>query len=783
MSGSPQRRTWGAFWQRLAFTRLQDWFSTLPVQRLSPEYAVQETGLPTEVGTAILEVSGSRKLPRRSAIWPWRLLTIVSLLLGPIALVVGPWCWWRWRRSERRAWISELTGVARLLADQGLEASAIAERLRQYGDRAIATSRLRGAIERRGWLPNFGWLSRRNPVIDQEQVLLAGDAGLLVLPGTPADAMATLSETLAEQSLPVAAMDRVADVVRRSGLWPQEKALVASELLAHFQDGVKAGRPVAELVEEFGTPREVAGLIRRARIRLRPLAWQAWRRSRQVSAVAVCLFVVYCGTLWARFRLATPAPIPDFIGEMDVVGRQHREAGAAWPYYRKVLTELQRIRPGVGESELREAAMTGLAHPGWNVASEFLDSNRRLLPLMLQGTEQQYLGYVYRDPENDAWLKAIHRGTEVHAVDYFAPGKPPISILVPQIQDLSLAGVLLQTACWDAIRAEDAATALDLLDAQKRMANQVATENAFLVNQLVAAAWKSIACRQAGVVLSRLGRQLSDADLERLREAVPKIRRLDRTLDRQIGRITLESCYAGGGLDSAQLAPRGVELLISPYVTNERIPELKLLAPDPRNISWWSDVRRETVTVRVANSVASLREALLVFDELNDALDRIPQTDRSLDVAEYRKLYDAIANDPVRRSRLLPVLAVVMPPAMLVGDPLPHGVQRAVTYRALMLAFRAEQIRRRTGEVPQSAEDLDLPAAESQIADPFVPQQSLRWKATDAGPVIYSIGPDGVDDGGVPGAAAPGSIPTSGDWVLYPPAGAYADEPAEARPD
>jgi hypothetical protein len=59
----------------------------------------------------------------------------------------------------------------------------------------------------------------------------------------------------------------------------------------------------------------------------------------------------------------------------------------------------------------------------------------------------------------------------------------------------------------------------------------------------------------------------------------------------------------------------------------------------------------------------------------------------------------------------------------------------------------------------------------------------LRWKATDAGPVIYSIGPDGVDDGGVPGAAAPGSIPTSGDWVLHPPAGAFADEPAEARPD
>lgn len=782
MSGSPQHKTWGAFWQRLAFTRLQDWFSTLPVQRLSPEYAVQETGLPTEVGTAILEVSGSRRLPRRAATWPWRLLTIVSLLLGPIALVVGPWCWWRWRRSERRAWISELAGVARLLVDQGLEASVVAERLRQYGDRAIATSRLRGAIERRGWLPNFGWLSRRNPVIEQEQVLLAGDSGLLVLPGTPADAMATLSETLAEQSLPVAAMNRVAEVVRRSGLWPQEKALVASELLAHFQDGVKAGRPVEELVGEFGAPREVAGLIRRARLRLRPLAWQAWRRSWQVSAVAVCLFVVYCGVLWARFRLATPAPMPDFIATLDEVASEHRKEGTGWPYYRKVLTELERVRPEVGKPDLREVATMGPAHSGWNVASEFLDSNRRLLPLLLQGTEQRHLGYVYRDPENDAWLQ-ITSGRDAHAEQLFAAGKSPVTILLPHVQDLSLAAALLQTACWEEIEQGEAGPAMNLMDAQRRLADQLADENAFTVNQLVAAAWETVARRLAGAALFRLGRQMTDAELDRLRNVVPAVRPSNRALDRQMGRLTLESCYASGRPESTLLLPRGMELLTSPYMSDERFPELKSLLPDSRDLSWWANFRRETATVRTATGVASLGEALLVFEELNDALDRSPMTDRGRDVVEYRKHYDAITNDPVRRRRLLPVLAVLLPPKLLDDDPLSHDAQRAVTYRALMLAFRAEQIRRRTGEFPQSAGDLDLPAGESQIADPFVPQQSLRWKATDAGPVIYSIGPDGVDDGGVPGAAAPGSIPTSGDWVLYPPAGAFEDEPAEARPD
>lgn len=774
MSGFPQGKTWSAFWRRVAFTRLQDWLSTLPVQRLSPEYAVQERGLPTEVGTAILEVSGSRKLPRRATIWPWWLLTVVSLLLGPIAMVVGPWCWWRWRRSERRAWISELAGVARLLADQGLEASAIAERLRQYGDRAIATSRLRGAIERRGWLPNLGWLSRRNPVIDQEQVLLAGDAGLLVLPGTPADAMATLSETLGEQALPVTAMDRVADVVRRSGLWPQEKALVASELLAHFQDGLKAGRPMDELVKEFGATREVAGLIRRARIRLRPLAWQAWRRSWQFSAVVAGLFVVYGGVLWARFRLATPAPIPDFIATLDEVGRQHRNEGAAWPYYRKVLTELERLKPGEGAAELRSAAVRGPAHPLWNAAREFLDQNRTLLPVVLKGTEQRHLGYVYRDAENDAWLQAEVGGSARHAEELFAPGKPPVTILLPHVQDLSLVAALLQIGTWEAIEERAAGRVIELLDAQRRLANQLAAENAFTVNQLVAAAWETTARRLAGAALFRLGRQMTDAELERLREVIPAVRPPDRALDRQMGRLTLESCYAGGRAESAVLLPRGVELLTSPYMSNERFPELKSLLLDPRDRSWWADFQRETATVRTATGVASLGEALQVFDELNDALDRSPQTDRGLDVAEYRRRYEAIANDPDRRRRLLPVLAVVLPPELMESDPLPHDVQRTVNYRALMLASRAEQIRRRTGSVPPSSADLDLPAAESRVADPFAPQQLLQWKATDESPVIYSIGPDGVDDGGVPGVADPGSIPASGDWVLYPPVGAFA---------
>jgi len=55
--------------------------------------------------------------------------------------------------------------------------------------------------------------------------------------------------------------------------------------------------------------------------------------------------------------------------------------------------------------------------------------------------------------------------------------------------------------------------------------------------------------------------------------------------------------------------------------------------------------------------------------------------------------------------------------------------------------------------------------------------QPLRYVLGDSGPILYSLGADGDDDGGVDGTLTakdprhiePGSqSPEDGDWVLYP---------------
>src|SRR4051794_11177570 len=53
----------------------------------------------------------------------------------------------------------------------------------------------------------------------------------------------------------------VRHVVSRSRLWRREKVDVATELIAHFQDGLAAGRTPTELLHSFGDPQASAQLI------------------------------------------------------------------------------------------------------------------------------------------------------------------------------------------------------------------------------------------------------------------------------------------------------------------------------------------------------------------------------------------------------------------------------------------------------------------------------------------------------------------------------------------
>src|SRR5581483_3835689 len=86
--------------------------------------------------------------------------------------------------------------------------------------------------------------------------------------------------------VPAEVADIIASVIRYAKLWPREQRDVREELAAHFRDGLANGASADELIAGFGNLRNVARLIRRAKLRNRPLAYRAFRRFSQTVAVA-----------------------------------------------------------------------------------------------------------------------------------------------------------------------------------------------------------------------------------------------------------------------------------------------------------------------------------------------------------------------------------------------------------------------------------------------------------------------------------------------------------------
>ena len=108
---------------------------------------------------------------------------------------------------------------------------------------------------------------------------------------------------------------------------------------------------------------------------------------------------------------------------------------------------------------------------------------------------------------------------------------------------------------------------------------------------------------------------------------------------------------------------------------------------------------------------------------------------------------------PRRKRRVLPVGDFLHPITLMMIKP----VERAGTRSARMEAARrcalavveVERFRAANGgRLPTSLEELPAPTDRSLRTDPF--GDALKYRVLEVGYVVYSLGPDRIDDGGVP---------------------------------
>ncbi len=116
-----------------------------------------------------------------------------------------------------------------------------------------------------------------------------------------------IERSLGDPGLPHQASAVIRRVVRAARLWPRERCDVTLELVSHFLDGRDAGESSESLIESFGDPGLVAGLIGRAKRRQRPVVWRAAKFSVGIACFAAIIGAgVYLGSA-ASLYLRDPA--------------------------------------------------------------------------------------------------------------------------------------------------------------------------------------------------------------------------------------------------------------------------------------------------------------------------------------------------------------------------------------------------------------------------------------------------------------------------------------------
>ena len=546
-------------------------------------------------------------------------------------------------------------------------------------------------------------------------------------------------------------------VVQGTRLWPSEKAAVARELIAHFEDGVAAGRSPNDLTASFGDPARAARLIRRAKRRSRSLFWQVRHRVWQtLGAILVLTLTVYL-VLAIRLHAGSAVLARNYWDEINAPARATPADQRAWPLYRQALMTLT----GNSRRILRYHRTPDGGTPEERAA--YLESNLNAVHLIRRAAELPHCGAIL-SPEPDEELAVTMR--ELGMPGGFknedrprrtAPDNPPLLMLrTDSLAVLRQCARLLHLDTREAIHIGDGARLTADLDAILNIADH-ASETPLVIADLIAVSNVNLAVRILADVLHRQSDLLSDAQLRSLAHHLASVGgggpfRLQIAGERAFFEDIVQRLYTDDGHGDGRPVPEFLSILNS-------------LGMGRLNLGLYDEINvgERAIMPALAAIVADRRDLMAKYDELmaetrsNGALSLWQRGEFSVET----KLVAMKASWP-DRIRYLP-LNLILPSLARASQILEYATQQR---DAALTAVALELYRRQHGSWPTSLEAL------SPRFLPLVPRDrydghALKYRVTEDGPVLYSVGVDRDDDGGrlPPTESLPTGRKTTNKWA------------------
>lgn len=542
--------------------------------------------------------------------------------------------------------------------------------------------------------------------------------------------------------LPTELADLVAATARRTRLRRPERRAVEAELTAHFIDGLASGESQDALRDRFGEPRVVARMVRRTvRAKRSPIDRTCGLVLRCALLAPAFLLLVY-GALAARLWLSSPTIASDPV---ERIARLTPDVGAhetAWPQYREALRRLR----DAGIMTATDAA-AGAIDPrrrdeaAWSTAAAALRSHRADIDALRTAALVPRLGYRIDwtiDPE-DRETFGFPAATDETAPDQSR--RSAFTIQLPQLRALGWAARCLAADATVAAADGDGRRAADDLAAILGLVGHL-EEAPFFIGQLVGSANVSLMAQQTIALLEVFPDAFDEAALATIDAAIAhapeRLRRLDTTFEQLGFEDVVQRVYTDDGRGGGRFLPGEWRRLKEGWSggtgRSEQPVAEALLAP-----------AASVLAVDRAELLAHYRRFM---QELEAAGER-PLWEFSFDSSRWLDRRPDRLGDPY-----------------LVFSTLAPAIDGAITIRQIAW-YRLQAVRAAVGLMRFHLSERRWPDSLDELVPRFMPSipvdpfdgRPLRYRLENGSPILWSIGHDRVDDGGVvdPRPGAPDS--------------------------
>ncbi|MBL9150705.1 MAG: hypothetical protein JNM94_18615 [Phycisphaerae bacterium] len=547
---------------------------------------------------------------------------------------------------------------------------------------------------------------------------------------------------VAEAELPVPIGQAVLRVVRRAGGTRKERSALAMELVAHFRDSLAAGVSADAALAAFGSERTAAALLRRAIRRKRGWLWASWWWSSRAALTCVLALAVAYGWAAARFWLLSPTISKDYVAEILALDTVRSGAQDAWPRMRDALRALARDERSLAERtpplyvlDERYLDDAGL-RTRQREQREFVERNRSAIET-LRSVAREPIDSGPMRPNSQLTPEDVeYLGASAIAPDGSGAEDDSAAFLrLPKLAAVQHAARFLELDARVAAREGDGARATSDVLALFELGRAVRRPTT-LVEQLVSNAISATALALSQRIVLEHPQAFSNEQLASLVEALalitPESLALDFRGEELVHRDFVQRMFSDDGSGDGRLVAGATEFA-------------RQLSPiEPSSVS-----RDEFSLDRTADPIRALTAPSR--REVAEALSEAHMTASALQLKPWWQWtgddFESTAR-PRTFDELPEIAASVLTPTWSRTASLIQGVASVADAARALLGV--ELYRREHGHLAASISEIAPYLRGRDLHDPF-DGAALRYAVENGVARLWTVGPDGIDDGGAHG--------------------------------